>query len=132
MQKSREITVTQHARHRLRIRGGRKGTNADAAAKRAFAEGITHSETRGSLNRYLTHLYFQHQSANNIRIYGNLVYLFRSVTLVTVLPLPVKYEAVCAKIRHRRWQPASRESEDEPPTKDQALPPQTGNSDEPM
>ena len=57
-------------------------------AQKALTEGITHSQTKGRLNKWLTHLYFQNKRANNIRLYGDKAYIFCDETLVTVLQIP--------------------------------------------
>ena len=80
--------VTEHAIARAKER---LGWNADAVSRmavKAFNEGIQHSETSGRLNKYFTSLYFKATSANNIRIYGEHVFLFCNNRLVTVLQLP--------------------------------------------
>ena len=87
-QKNEIPHVTEHAIHRAKER---IGWNADAVSRmavKAFNEGIQHSETSGRLNRYFTALYFKSTSANNIRIYGEHVFLFCDSWLVTVIPLP--------------------------------------------
>lgn len=71
-------------------------------AKTALTLGITHSQTRGKLNRYINTLYLREQSANNIRIYGEHIYLFTGETLITVFNLPNDFKAVVAKIRERQ------------------------------
>lgn len=58
----------------------------------ALEKGITHGDTKGSFNRYLTSLYFFNKTANNIRVYDYFVYIFADQTLITVLPLPYKYK----------------------------------------
>lgn len=57
-------------------------------AEKAFNEGITHSQTKGRLNKWITSLYFRNHAANNIRIYGDNAYIFCGETLVTVIPVP--------------------------------------------
>jgi hypothetical protein len=54
----------------------------------AAVKGIEHKDTVGRLNRYLSKLYFTERKANNIRIYGEHIYLFHDSTLITVLLLP--------------------------------------------
>ena len=94
--------VTSHTAARIEERVGAKGKSATETARRAFYRGITHKETRGKLHRYLSWVFLKEKKANNLRIWGNAVYLFASETLLTVLPLPHEFEAVCAKIRRRK------------------------------
>ena len=62
-------------------------------AARAMADGVTRWETNGPLRRYLDALYHYNESANNIRIYNEKVWIFSGPTLVTVLDLPQKYKS---------------------------------------
>lgn len=61
----------------------------DRMAQRAFEQGITHAQTKGRLNKWITKLYFKNQTASNLRIYGEKCYLFdRNETLITVMDIP--------------------------------------------
>ena len=91
--------VTHHARQRMRERRGTKG-DADRVTERALTDGISYKDVSGRLHRYLTALHMQ--AGHEIRIYGNQVYVFNGAVLVTVLPLPRRYEEQVAKIRRRK------------------------------
>ena len=91
--------VTHHARQRMRERRGTKG-DADRVTERALTDGISYKDVSGRLHRYLTALHMQ--AGHEIRIYGNQVYVFNGAVLVTVLPLPSRYEEQVAKIRRRK------------------------------
>lgn len=73
----------------------------DANAARALEYGIRHSETSGSLHRYIEALYWKEQTANNIRIWMQNVYIFHNETLITVFPLPQKYRKTAENIRRK-------------------------------
>lgn len=83
------MTITQHAKQRMKERCGFNKKTAERMAKKAFDEGITHAQTKGKLNKWITSLYFKNEKANNIRLYGDYCYLFYGETLVTVIPVPV-------------------------------------------
>lgn len=82
------IEISKHAFKRLSERSGLSKKAAYRIAERAFTQGITHSETKGNLNKYVTSLYFNNTKANNIRLYGDKAYIFVGETLVTVLQIP--------------------------------------------
>lgn len=82
------IEISKHAFKRLSERSGLSKKAAQRIAERAFTQGITHSETKGNLNKYVTSLYFNNTKANNIRLYGDKAYIFVGETLVTVLQIP--------------------------------------------
>lgn len=82
------MIISEHARMRMQERCGFDRRTGDQMAKNAFERGITHGQTQGRLNKWITRLYFKKKKANNIRIYGNNAYIFCGEILVTVIPVP--------------------------------------------
>ena len=82
------MNVSKHANERLKERCGLNKKSRKRIAEKAFDEGITHSQTTGRLNKWITSLYFRNKRANNIRIYGDKAYIFAGKTLVTVIQVP--------------------------------------------
>lgn len=72
----------------MKERCGFAKKSQDRMAKKAFEQGIAHSQTKGRLNKWITSLYFKNRQANNIRIYGDQAYIFCEEVLVTVIPIP--------------------------------------------
>lgn len=95
--------VTNHAARRTKERLGLPKKLSHKNAANALRYGIRHSDTSGSLNRYISALYWKHETANNVRIYCNNVYIFHGETLITIFPLPQKYRKTAARITSRRW-----------------------------
>lgn len=93
--------LTDHSRDRMKERCGANKSSMDKIAKTALDQGIRHEDTAGSLHRYLDHLYLQRNRANNLRIYGDKVYLFYDDSLITVLQLPQKYMKTCNQLRKK-------------------------------
>lgn len=81
-------TVSRHAETRMKERCGFNKHSSERMAEKAFQEGITHAQTKGKLNKWITKLYFHNRNANNIRLYGDYAYIFCETTLVTVIPIP--------------------------------------------
>ena len=94
--------VTDHAAKRTKERLGLSKRLTVKNAERALSEGLSHKETNGSLYRYIESLYWKHQTANNIRIYCNNVYIFHNTLLITVYALPQRYRKVENKLRKRK------------------------------
>lgn len=94
--------VTRHAARRTKQRLGLPKRCVEKNAEMALLHGIRHSETRGSLNRYITSLYFNNCKANNIRILNQQVYIFQDTRLITVFPLPGRYRSTAEKILNAR------------------------------
>jgi hypothetical protein len=76
--------------------------NVERLARRALDCGICHGDTGGALKRYFDGLYLLHRTANNVRVYGNSVFIFNDETLITVMTLPPKYANDCKRIRNRK------------------------------
>lgn len=89
-----ESVITDHAEKRLRKRIGLNKSSLQKMTDKALEKGISHAETSGSLHRYIDKLYLTERKANNIKIYGEYVYLFRDSTLITVFALPSKFHKI--------------------------------------
>ena len=93
--------VTNHAARRTKERLGLPKKLSHKNAENALRYGIRHSDTSGSLNRYISALYWKHETANNVRIYCNNVYILHGETLITIFPLPQKYRKTAARINRK-------------------------------
>lgn len=93
--------VTKHAAKRMKERLGISKSTSEKNAEKALRLGIRHSDTSGSLHRYITSLYWKEQTANNARIYCGNVYIFHNETLITVFPLPQRYRKTVERIRSK-------------------------------
>lgn len=74
----------------------------DRLAQIAFTKGLTRCETTGSLRKYIDALYRYNGTANNIRLYGDKVYIFCNKVLVTVLDTPKVYRNSVNKLMQKR------------------------------
>lgn len=95
------MRITNHGYQRINERVGLSKDAAEKMASKALERGIKHSDTTGSLNKYLSFLFFHNKTANNCRIYGEHVYLFKGTILITVLHLENKYKQAVQKISKR-------------------------------
>lgn len=82
------VRVSKHASRRLKERCGLNKKSVQRMADIAFTNGMKQEDATGQLNRWMASLYCANMDANNIRIYGNYVYIFCGITLVTVLHVP--------------------------------------------
>jgi hypothetical protein len=96
------MNMSNHATDRMSERCGLNKKSAERLSKLALENGISHNDTVGSLNRYLTKLFFYNKTANNIRIYGEYVYIFCDDILITVIPLDNKYKKVVRNINTKK------------------------------
>ena len=93
--------VTNHARKRFKQRLGVHKTDTKKNARRALKEGLSQSEVRGSLSRFMSGVYFRHR-ANNIRLFNGFVYVFSNETLVTVFKIPDKFREAAAEAQAQK------------------------------
>ena len=96
------VSVTQHAYDRAKERLRWRPEVLDKMAEKAFVDGVEHKDTKGSLNRYITKLWLEYRRANNIRIYGENIYLFCGNALVTVFQLPNNMRKRAKKSKHKQ------------------------------
>lgn len=82
-----EVIISDHALGN-RKRLGLSKSAFKRIAKQAFIKGIKHNETKGRLNRYLTKTYFKEESADNIRIFHEFIWIFSKNILITEYPIP--------------------------------------------
>jgi chromatin remodeling complex protein RSC6 len=96
------IDVTNHGRRRIKERCGIKAKGTGRLAKIAFSKGLSRSDVSGSLYKYIDYLYHYNEQANNIRLYGDKVYIFCNEVLVTVLDTPKKYRSIVNRLMKER------------------------------
>lgn len=83
-----KIKVSKHAEQRMRERCGLNKKSIERIAQKAYNKGIKHESTKGRLNKWITGVYFKNTKANNIRLYGDMLYIFCDNVLVTVFQIP--------------------------------------------
>lgn len=71
-----EAYITNHGRKRVRQRIGVPSRAVQRLADRALREGLRHGDIAGAMGRWLDSLYLRSQGANNMRIFGDKVFLF--------------------------------------------------------
>lgn len=86
------IIITDHAYLRAKERLSFSPSTLDRLAPKAFSGGITHKDTKGKVNRYITKLWNYNKSINNIRVYGEVVFLFSDNILVTLYQIPNEFK----------------------------------------
>lgn len=87
--KTEEITiVTKHAEKRLKERLGLTKKSLQRITDRAYTDGISHKETKGNLKKWMDSVYLKEKTANNMKLYGDKIFLFDRNILITILPIP--------------------------------------------
>jgi len=94
----KDVIVTKHATKRMRQRIGVNKGATEELARKALSKGVKHHETSGPLKAYLDSVFFRNNDADNLRVYGDKVFIFSGNSLVTVLNLPNKYRKTALAI----------------------------------
>ena len=80
--------VTKHATYRMKQRCGIGKNSINKMAKKVYQLGVRHAETSGNLQKWVDSLYFYNKSANQIRLYGDMAYIFHNQKLITEFLVP--------------------------------------------
>lgn len=82
-----KLKASSHAYDRAKERLGWKSSVLERMMEKAFEEGLRHKDTKGRLRRYLDKMYLKYKSGNNMRIYGENLFIFENATLITIYRL---------------------------------------------
>lgn len=82
------MEVTKHGSKRIRDRVGVNKRAVERVAKKAFEEGLTHAEAKGNLRRWMSMTFRRYVRGNQMRIYGEKLYIFHNDRLITVIDVP--------------------------------------------
>lgn len=83
-----KVILTAHAQQRLKERCGLQKKSKERIAAKVFEKGLSIEETNGSIRKWMTMVFYNNTNVNNIRLYGDKIYLFADQTLITVLFVP--------------------------------------------
>lgn len=82
------VRITKHAKKRTKQRIGVPKKDSEKNAEKAMKYGITHSEAKGNLYRYMSKVFLRNETPNNMRVYNRKLYLFKGKVLITILDVP--------------------------------------------
>ena len=95
--------ITKHANERIRERMGIHKKSVNSVAERAYEKGLTHSETKGNLFKFInTVLDKNHRVGAEVRIYAEKVFVYSETKLITVLPLPANLRSIANKLYKKK------------------------------
>lgn len=103
-----DFRVTRHAKKRMKQRLGISKKSTDRIAQDAIINGITQSEAKSGLKKYMQKVFLSHNTGVNLRVYHQKVFVFTSnFVLITILQLPqelFKYEKIALEERRKNKQ----------------------------
>lgn len=88
-----EVEVTIHAKERMKERCGLGKKSAERLARIAHEKGLRHAQMTGDLKRWASGIYLSYHNANDMRLYGDYLFLFKRGRLLTVFRIPNKLKA---------------------------------------
>lgn len=95
--------LTKHGKKRIKERAGLPNKAIQGNSDKALKEGIERTELSGSIRRYIDAIYWQNEfNGKTIKIYGNMVYIFDRMVLVTAFVLPTKYMKIINNIKEKK------------------------------
>ena len=86
-----KANVTKHAAKRMKERAGIPKKALKRNAELALECGYKHSQVKGGLKRWMDGIFLGNRRANNMRVYGNKLYIFNNSTLITVFNIPTRF-----------------------------------------
>lgn len=95
------ITLTDHARKRLKQRLKAKGDSTDDMAIKAYFVGLKISEMKGNLKRWAAKETIAYKS--KIRVLNQYAYFFHDTTLRTVFPVPQNLRNLANKLQKKKF-----------------------------
>lgn len=98
-----KLIITNHARLRAKQRFNWRLESLKRMAIRSIKSGLDVTNANGKIQKYINNLAINHNGrANNVKIYGEQIYLFRDEVLLTVLHLPNELKSISRKTRGRK------------------------------
>ncbi len=73
---------------RVRERSGLNKKSIPRIINKIYAEGLTQNDITGKLKEWATHICLNNNPADEIRIYGNNIYLFTNNYFITMFQIP--------------------------------------------
>ena len=96
------ISITKHAKKRIRQRCGLSSRSIERLSDKILTVGLSYSDCTGLLKQWMGDTYSIENTANNMRIYGDKVYILREEVLITVLNLPSEYMKTATILQNKK------------------------------
>ena len=98
---SPEVVLTHHACKRARERLSWNHSTLERMSGRAFELGLKTNNTGGRLKRYLDGVWDNHKEANDLRLYGETLFVFSNHRLITIWHLPPDLRPLAKVVRSK-------------------------------
>ena len=85
-----ELVITKHAYTRMKESNGWNKKAAKRMASRIYADGMRHDQVKGYLKSWVNTKYEYRNEGDEYILFGNNLYIFNGMTMLTVLPTPTR------------------------------------------
>lgn len=97
----KDVIITKHAYKRAKERMGINKNALNRIAVKAFHRGLKYSDVNGKIKEVFEILYNTEKTANNVRIYGEFIFIFADNRLLTVVQVNNEYKNYIKN--HKKW-----------------------------
>ena len=86
----KEFVITKHAFTRMKERNGWNKKAASRMVPRIYYHGMRHDQVKGFLKSWVKTKYEYSNKGDEYILFGNKLYIFNGMTMLTVLPTPTR------------------------------------------
>lgn len=85
-----ELVITKHAYIRMKERNGWNRKTAKRMVSKIYNDGMRPNQVKGYLKSWVNTKYENRNEGDEYILFGNKLYIFNEMTLLTVLPTPTR------------------------------------------
>ena len=85
-----ELVITKHAYTRMKERNGWNKKAATRMVSRIYSDGVRPEQVKGYLKKWVNTKYEYRNDGDEYVLFGNKLYIFNGMTMLTVLPIPTR------------------------------------------
>ena len=90
MTMTEELVITKHAYTRKKERNGWNKKAATRMDSRIYSDGVRPEQVKGYLKKWVNTKYEYRNDGDEYVLFGNKLYIFNGMTMLTVLPIPTR------------------------------------------
>ena len=90
MTMTEELVITKHAYTRMKERNGWNKKAATHMVSRIYSDGVRPEQVKGYLKKWVNTKYEYRNDGDEYVLFGNKLYIFNGMTMLTVLPIPTR------------------------------------------
>ena len=96
------MNITKHAYKKAKQVFGLNKSGIENLFRKALSSGLMHGDTKGHLQKWINSRYFVNETANNMRVYGEYLFIVNDKTVITLYILPNNLKKLAKKLIEQR------------------------------